>query len=62
MLAISITNGRLLAHLTNAFFENSWIGQNCGDGPDLDESDKFEITKSLYPPKEWIDQKFMSSL
>ena len=46
---------------SNAFFENSWIGQNCGDGPDLDESDKFEITKSLYPPKEWIDQKFMSN-
>ena len=47
---------------SSGFFEGSWIGHNCNDSPDIEESDKIELMKYLYPPIEWIDHKLMSSL
>ena len=47
---------------SSGFNEGSWIGQNCNDSPEINDTDKAEIIKCLYPPLEWIDNKLMSSL
>jgi hypothetical protein len=39
-----------------------WIGQDCNDGPEINDAEKNEIMNYLYPPQEWIDQELMSSL
>ena len=44
------------------FDKGDWIFQDSKGSPDIDESDKIEIMKNLYPANAWIDQKLMRSL
>ncbi len=39
-----------------------WLNYNCKGSPEVNDSDKKEIMKYVYPPLEWIDNKLLDRL
>ena len=60
--AISENVELFITLVISGFDKGEWIYHHCKDSPEIDDSEKIEIMKYLYPPHEWIDHKLMSSL